>query len=160
VTAAPRVHSGVVYQPFASIEEAIGADPKFECCTFRGSVVALDAATGKKIWQTFTIPDEPKPTRKSAAGTQLRGPSGAGVWSTPTIDEQHGVLYVATGDNYSDPPSKTSDAVLAMELKSGALLWSSQLTENDAFNIGCSVPQRTNCPDANGPDFDFGQPPI
>jgi len=160
VTAVPRVYNGVVYQPFASVEEAIGADPSFECCTFRGSVVALEAATGKKIWQTFTIPEASKATRKSAIGTQMRGPSGAAVWSTPTIDEQLGVLYVATGDNYSDPPSKTSDAILAMDLKTGALLWSRQLTENDAFNIGCSLPQRTNCPESNGPDFDFGQPPI
>jgi polyvinyl alcohol dehydrogenase (cytochrome) len=159
-TASPRVHNGVVYQPFSSFEEVLAADAKYQCCTFRGSVVALDAATGKKLWQTFTIPEAPEPTRKTAAGTQQHGPSGAGIWSTPTIDEQLGVLYVSTGDNYSDPPSKTSDAVLAMELKTGTLLWSSQFTENDAFNVGCALPQRPNCPEANGPDFDFGQPPI
>ena len=159
-TASPRVHAGVVYQAFSSFEEVLAAGEAYQCCTFRGSVVALDAATGKKIWQTFTIPDAPSPTRKSPTGTQLHGPSGAGVWATPTIDEQLGVLYVATGDNYSDPPSNTSDAVLAMDLKTGALLWSRQLTERDAFNVGCSAPKRTNCPQANGPDFDFGQPPI
>ena len=144
----------------SSFEEGLGPDPSFQCCTFRGSVVALDAATGKKLWQTFTIPEAAKPTRKSSAGTQQHGPSGAGVWSTPTIDEKLGVLYVATGDNYSDPPTKTSDAVLAMDLKTGALLWSQQMTENDAFNNGCTTPQLTNCPEAKGPDFDFGQPPI
>jgi polyvinyl alcohol dehydrogenase (cytochrome) len=160
ITAAPQIHNGVVYQTFSSFEEALGPDPSFQCCTFRGSVVALDAATGKKIWQTFTIPEAAKPTRKTAAGTQQFGPSGAGIWSTPTIDEKLGVLYVATGDNYSDPPSKTSDAVLAMDLKTGELLWSRQMTENDAFNTGCSTPQLTNCPDAKGPDFDFGQPPV
>jgi polyvinyl alcohol dehydrogenase (cytochrome) len=159
-TAAPQVYKGVVYQAFSSFEEALGPDPNFECCTFRGSVVALDAATGKKLWQTFTIPEEPKPTRKNAAGKQEHGPSGAGIWSTPTIDEQLGVLYVATGDNYSDPPTNTSDAILAMDLKTGKLLWSKQLTENDAFNNGCLTPQRTNCSEKGGPDFDFGQPPI
>ncbi len=159
-TATPRVHDGVVYQPLSSFEEVLGGNPAYQCCTFRGSVVALDAATGKKLWQTFTIPETPQPTRKTATGTQLYGPSGAGIWSTPTIDEQRGVLYVSTGDNYSDPPTKTSDAVLAMNLETGALLWSRQMTENDAFNIGCSTAQRTNCPEANGPDFDFGQPPI
>jgi polyvinyl alcohol dehydrogenase (cytochrome) len=159
-TATPRVYNGVVYQPLSSFEEVLGGNPSYQCCTFRGSVVALDAATGKKLWQTFTIPETPQPTRKTAAGTQQFGPSGAGIWSTPTIDEQRGVLYVSTGDNYSDPPTKTSDAVLAMNLETGALLWSRQMTENDAFNIGCSTPQRTNCPEANGPDFDFGQPPI
>lgn len=160
VTAAPQVYKGVVYQTFSSFEEALGPDPSFQCCTFRGSVVALDAATGKKLWQTFTIAEAAKPTRKSAAGTQQYGPSGAGIWSTPTIDEKLGVLYVATGDNYSDPPTKTSDAILAMDLKTGELLWSTQMTENDAFNTGCTTPQLTNCPDAKGPDFDFGQPPI
>jgi polyvinyl alcohol dehydrogenase (cytochrome) len=159
-TAMPQVYRGVVYQSFSSFEEALGPDPNFGCCTFRGSVVALDAATGQKLWQTFTIPEAAKPTRKNAAGKQQYGPSGAGIWSTPTIDEQLGVLYVATGDNYSDPPTKTSDAILAMDLKTGKLLWSQQLTENDAYNTGCSTPQKTNCPEAGGPDFDFGQPPI
>jgi polyvinyl alcohol dehydrogenase (cytochrome) len=159
-TATPQVYKGVVYQPFSSFEEALGPDPNFECCTFRGSVVALDAATGKKLWQTFTIPEAAKPTSKNAAGKQQHGPSGAGIWSTPTIDEQLGVLYVSTGDNYSDPPTNTSDAILAMDLKSGKLLWSKQLTENDTYNVGCSTPQRTNCPQTSGPDFDFGQPPI
>jgi polyvinyl alcohol dehydrogenase (cytochrome) len=159
-TGTPRFYKGVVYQPLASFEEALGGDPKAECCTFRGSVVALDAATGKKIWQTFTIPEAPKPTRKSPVGTQLYGPSGAAVWSSPTIDEALGVLYVATGDNYSDPATNTSDAILAMDLKTGELRWSQQLTEKDAFNTGCSTPQRSNCPEKAGPDFDFGQPPI
>ena len=159
-TASPQVFKGVVYQAFSSFEEALGPDPNFECCTFRGSVVALDAATGKKLWQTFTIPEAAKPTRKNAAGKQQYGPSGAGIWSTPTIDEQLGVLYIATGDNYSDPPTNTSDAILAMDLKTGKLLWAKQLTANDAYNTGCSTPQRTNCPEAAGPDFDFGQPPI
>jgi polyvinyl alcohol dehydrogenase (cytochrome) len=150
----------VIYQPYSSFEEAIAADPNVECCTFRGSVVALDAATGKKLWQTFTIAESSKPTQKSSAGKQMRGPSGAGIWSTPTIDEQRGVIYVATGDNYSDPPTTTSDAVLAMDLKTGELLWSKQLTQSDAFNTGCSVPGGANCPESKGPDFDFGQPPI
>jgi len=159
-TATPQVYKGVVYQAFSSFEEALGGDPNFECCTFRGSVVALDAATGKKLWQTFTIPEEAKPTHKNAAGKQQHGPSGAGIWGTPTIDEQLGVLYVATGDNYSDPPTNTSDAILAMDLKTGKLLWSKQLTEHDTYNSGCSTPLRTNCPEKGGPDFDFGQPPI
>jgi polyvinyl alcohol dehydrogenase (cytochrome) len=160
VTGTARFYKGVLYQPFASFEEALGGDPNFQCCTFRGSVVALDAATGKKLWQTFTISDPAKPTTKGSNGVQHQGPSGAAVWSSPTIDEQRGLLYVATGDNYSDPPTNTSDAILAMDLKTGELLWSKQLTEKDAFNTGCGAPNAANCPDAKGPDFDFGQPPI
>jgi polyvinyl alcohol dehydrogenase (cytochrome) len=159
-TATPRYYQGVIYQPFSSFEEIMGPDPKFGCCTFRGSVVALNAGTGKKIWQSFTISETPQPVRKNSAGTQQLGPSGAAVWSTPTIDDQLGVLYIATGDNYSDPPTNTSDAILAMQIKTGELLWSKQLTENDAYNSACGNPQAINCPEAKGPDHDFGQSPI
>jgi polyvinyl alcohol dehydrogenase (cytochrome) len=159
-TATPQLYKGVLYLSYSSFEEALGGDPNYECCSFRGSVVALTAATGEKLWQTFTIADAPKAMGKNAAGKQNYGPSGAAVWSTPTIDEDLGVLYVATGDNYSDPPTVTSDAILAMDLKTGKVRWSKQFTESDAYNNGCITPQRTNCPKSTGPDFDFGQPPI
>ncbi|HEY7388893.1 MAG TPA: PQQ-binding-like beta-propeller repeat protein [Bryobacteraceae bacterium] len=155
VTAAPRYYKGVVYQPFASYEELLAAGPNYHCCTFRGNVVALDAGTGRTLWQTFTIPDTPRSNASRGSG-----PSGAAVWSSPTIDEKLGALYVATGNNYSDPPTNTSDAILAMDLKTGKLLWSKQLRMGDVFNDGCSTPQRTNCPAFRGPDYDFGQPPI
>ncbi len=159
-TATPRFYKGVVNQTYSSFEEALAGDPKYHCCTFRGSVVAIDAATGKTLWKTFTIPEAAKETSKTPAGATQLGPSGAAIWSTPTIDEQRGALYVSTGDNYSDPATNTSDAILALELKTGALLWSKQLTANDAFNNGCTVPPRTNCPASAGKDSDFGQPPI
>ncbi|HEV2212727.1 MAG TPA: PQQ-binding-like beta-propeller repeat protein, partial [Gammaproteobacteria bacterium] len=156
-TATPQFYKGVIYQGFASIEEALAADPNAACCSFRGSVVALDAATGRTIWQSFTIAEPAKPT---GTGKQ-QGPSGAAIWSTPTIDERRGALYVATGDNYSNPVTGTSDAVLAFDLKTGKLLWSRQLTQGDAYNSGCSSRARANCPGKDGgPDFDFGQPPI
>jgi polyvinyl alcohol dehydrogenase (cytochrome) len=155
-TATPQFYKGVIYQGFSSLEESLVVDPNAVCCSFRGSVVALDAATGRTIWQSFTITEPAKPT---GAGKQ-QGPSGAAIWSTPTIDEQRGALYVATGDNYSNPVTETSDAVLAFDLKTGKLLWSRQLTQDDAYNSACSSRTRTNCPDKEGPDFDFGQPPI
>jgi len=160
VTGAPVLQGGVLYVPVASFEEAMPASPTFECCTFRGSVVALDAATGKRAWKTYTIADPPQPTKKSKSGAQFHGPSGASVWSAPTYDEKHDVFYVGTGNNYSDPPTLTSDAVLALDRKTGKILWSRQLTPNDANNMACAIPPKTNCPDSDGPDFDFGQPPI
>lgn len=159
ITATPRFFKGVVYQPISSFEEALAADPKYQCCTFRGSVVALDAASGKQIWKAFTIGEAAKPMRKTA-GHQQFGPSGAAVWSSPTIDERAGALYVATGDNYSDPVTHTSDAILAIQLKTGEVLWSKQFTEHDTSNMGCASPAKTNCPETGGPDADFGQPPI
>lgn len=154
VTATAQFYRGVIYQGFSSLEESLVVDPNAVCCSFRGSVVALDAATGRVLWQGFTIADAAKRTAKG------EGPSGASVWSTPTIDEQKGALYIATGDNYSDPVTDTSDAVLAFDLKTGKRLWSRQLNQGDAYNSACSSRTRQNCPPEDGPDFDFGQPPI
>jgi polyvinyl alcohol dehydrogenase (cytochrome) len=160
ITAVPQLHGDSVYVAVSSSEEALPPLPSYECCTFRGSVIALDAATGKRVWKTYTIADAPQPVKKNKAGVQVYGPSGAGVWSTPTFDEKSNLLYVATGDNYSDPTTNTSDAVLALDVKTGKIVWSRQLTPNDAFNNGCTIPGAASCPDAHGPDFDFGQPPI
>ena len=160
ITGAPNFYDGAVYFGLSSIEEVFGGQPKYECCTFRGSVVALNAATGATLWKTYTIAEEPKPTSKAANGLQHHGPSGAGVWSSPTVDAKRNAIYVATGDNYSDPATETSDAVLALDRTTGKLLWSRQMTTNDAYNLACFAPDRSNCPDANGPDLDFGQPPI
>jgi polyvinyl alcohol dehydrogenase (cytochrome) len=158
MTGAPALYDGRLYVPVSSYEEVTGGMPKYECCKFRGSVTALDAATGNRIWKSYTIPEEPHPVRKNKQGTQLWGPSGAGVWSAPTVDMAKHAIYVATGDSYSDPVARTSDAFLAFDMDSGKMLWSRQLTEGDAFNIGC--PSGDNCPEAKGPDFDFGSSPI
>jgi polyvinyl alcohol dehydrogenase (cytochrome) len=160
ITAAPRYYSGVLYQPLSSFEEVLGSGAQYKCCTFRGSVLALDAATGHTLWQAFTIRETPHRVGTRTDGSQAYGPSGAAIWSTPTIDRDLRLLYVATGDNYSDPTTSTSDAVIAMTLKTGKWIWSRQLTEKDAYNLDCGTPQGKHCPKARGPDFDFGQPPI
>jgi polyvinyl alcohol dehydrogenase (cytochrome) len=162
VTGAPALYNGRLYVPVASFEEGSGPNPKYECCTFRGSVVAYDAATGEQVWKTYTIPERPRPTKKNSIGTQLYGPAGAAVWSAPTIDAKRGALYVATGDAYTFPAAETSDAVMAFDLKSGIPMWTHQFTANDAFLVGCgSGPTtRDNCPEVGGPDFDFGNSPI
>ena len=153
-------HNGRLYVPVASAEETAGAPSTYECCRFRGSVSALDAATGRQIWKTFTITEEARPTKKNAVGTQLWGPSGAGVWSSPAIDVQRNVLYATTGDNYSAPPSNMSDSFVAMDLATGKILWSRQMTSGDAWNTACRLQDTTNCPDMTAPDFDFSSPPI
>lgn len=160
ITGSPTFHNGRLYVPVASGEEGSGAQPTYECCRFRGSVVALDAATGKQIWKTFTIPEDPAPTTKNRVGTQLWGPSGAPVWSSPAIDVRRNALYVTTGDNYSDPPSRMSDAFVALDLSSGKVLWWRQMTPGDAYTSACRLPDKTGCPASNGPDFDFAAPPM
>ena len=150
ITGTPTLHDNRLYVPVTALEEVAGSDPSYECCTFRGPIVALDAGSGQQIWKAYTIPDEPKPVRKNAKGVQLWGPSGASVWSAPTLDLKKNVMYVATGDNYSDPPSLTSDALVAFDLETGEMLWSQQFTPNDAWNIGCESEDQTNCPEAAG----------
>lgn len=161
ITGSPVFFHGRLYVPISSGEEGSAIDPKYPCCTFRGGVAALDGKTGVKIWQTYTIPDAPHPTgRSNAAGTPMWGPSGGSVWSSPTLDPAHHRIYVATGNSYSDPPDPHTDAILALDMNTGKMLWSRQLTANDVWNIACVAPDKSNCPPNPGGDFDFGSPPI
>jgi len=159
ITGTPVLHDGRLYVPTSSYEESQGADPQYACCTFRGSITALDAATGAVIWKTYTIPEEPRRRGTSTAGVPLWGPSGAAIWSAPTVDPRRGLLYVATGNQYSGPAHRASNAIVALDLKTGAVRWSKQVTPNDIYLTGCR-PGNPNCPDANGPDVDFGSPPM
>lgn len=146
--------NGVVYVPAASWEETRSNDPKYECCTFRGSLTALRARDGSVVWKTYMI-DPPKKTGVNSAGTPQWAPSGAGIWSAPTLDTKRGVIYVTTGDNYSIPASATSDAVAALDLKTGRILWMQQLLPGDAWTAAC-INGGANCPPDSGPDYDFG----
>lgn len=161
ITGAPQVFEDRLYVPLASSEEGTSSNPRYECCTFRGNVVALDASTGKQIWKAYVIPDAPKIVGKNAVGTPRWAPSGGGVWNSPTIDPKRRALYVGTGDAYSSPAAKTTDAIVAFDLDSGKMLWSQQGTENDAWVVGCiQAKPLENCPADFGPDQDFGSPPI
>jgi polyvinyl alcohol dehydrogenase (cytochrome) len=162
VTGAPTLADGRLYVGVSSLEEVSGADAKDECCKFRGSLSALDAATGKVIWKTYAIAEPAHPVRKNSQGVQLWGPSGAGIWSSPTVDVAHRVVYATTGDNYSDPPTDTSDAFVAFDMDTGKILWSSQMSHRDAYNVDCDLPadKQVNCPQSKGPDFDFGSSAI
>ena len=124
-----------------------------KCSGGRGST------TGKITWKTFTVSDPAIKTKVSSAGTQLFGPSGAGIWDSQTIDTKRKLVYAGTGNNYSDPPTNTSDAVLAFDIDSGALKWSKQLTE-DAWNASCGRPDKPSCPANPDPDVDVGSSPI
>ena len=138
--------------PVASGEEGAGSNPNYDCCTFRGSVVALDAATGDRIWKTYTIQDEPKKT-----GEHSYGPSGGAIWSSPTIDTIGQRIFVGTGDAYSAPADVGTDAIIAMNLSDGEILWTAQETKNDIWISAC---MRPGAPEDCGPDHDFGSPPM
>lgn len=160
ITGSPLLVGNRLYVPLSSGEEGAAADPGYPCCTFRGSVVALDAGSGKQIWRAYTLAEVPKPTGKIAQGVQYFGPSGAAVWSAPTADLKRHAIYVATGNNYSDPPTASSDAVIAFGMETGKRLWSRQFTAKDLWNAGCVAEKKDNCPQEHGDDFDFGAPPM
>lgn len=156
ITAAPVLYADVLYVPVSSSEEPYASQPSYECCTFRGSVAAMDARTGHKLWRTYTISEVPRVIGKNSAGTQLWGPAGAAVWGAPLVDPKRGALYVGTGDAYTSPVPPTTDAIMALDLKSGAVLWSVQDTPHDAWNVACLGTKGDNCPEPAGPDYDFG----
>jgi polyvinyl alcohol dehydrogenase (cytochrome) len=183
ITAAPVVHDGVVYAGISSLESSRAGDPSYPCCSFRGSVVALDARTGRLRWQTHTIPAPPEGVPPADWF------SGAAVWgSSFPIDEERDALYVGTGNNYQVPrelsacvASAGSDAIavaaclgqldlednfvdslLSLDLEDGEVHWAAKLQGYDAWNVACApnATFRENCPVPAGPDFDFGQAPM
>jgi polyvinyl alcohol dehydrogenase (cytochrome) len=159
ITGAPTYHDGRLYVPVSSTEEVPGGSEKYPCCTFRGSVVALDAATGKQIWKSYMIPEEPKIVGKNAIGTPIWKPAGAAIWTSPTLDVAKNRVYVATGNAYTSPAAPTSDAVVALDMTDGKIVWVQQATPNDAYLVRCKAGVG-NCPEDMGPDFDFGNSPI
>lgn len=172
ITQSAVVANGLVLVGLASAEEtAAGFMPKAAGWQFqfRGSVVALDVATGAIKWQTYMVPP---------------GYFGAAVWgSTAAVDVQRNLAYVATGNNYAVPAeaqaclnagglpasclsaANHADAVVALDLTSGAIKWAARGLPQDVWNLGCgliafSIPPNDNCPPVHGPDWDFAQGPM
>lgn len=160
VTGTPRYYEGRLYVPMSSMEEVGAGTPQYQCCTFRGSVTALDAETGAIVWKSYVIPQAPQKTKLNPKNVQMYGPAGGAVWNSPTIDPKRGVLYVGTGDSYTDVPTDGTDAIVAIDLKTGARRWASQVNGKDAWLIGCPEIKDGNCPTEAGPDVDFGSSPI
>jgi polyvinyl alcohol dehydrogenase (cytochrome) len=162
VTGAPVFYQGRLYVPLSSGEEGAGANPKYGCCTFRGSLAALDAQSGAVIWQSQTIREPAHPSKTNSEGTQLYGPAGAAIWSAPTVDPRRGVVYVGTGNSYTDVDTDATDSIVAFELATGERRWIQQFTEHDNFVMRCAPGSagQGNCPQTRGGDFDFGSSPI
>jgi polyvinyl alcohol dehydrogenase (cytochrome) len=159
ITSSPMLDHGKVYIGVSSSEEVFAAFPviagiPYNCCSFRGSVVALDAESGAIDWKTYTIEDS---AYFQSDGVTPSGWAGAAVWSTPAIDRGRGSLYVTTGNNYSQPAGATSlpsgnhlESILSLDLKTGAIKWAQRMTMGDVFTI-LNVFEG-----GGGPDYDFG----
>jgi polyvinyl alcohol dehydrogenase (cytochrome) len=170
ITGSPVVFEGVVYIGVSSSEETLALDPTYPCCSFRGSIVALDEKTGAMLWKTFDMPDN---------GGQPGGYSGGAIWQPPAIDPERGTLFAGTGNNYTAPANVEAcqkatptancaaaddffDTALALDLKSGQIKWAKRLQGLDTFTGACGfgtsppVSGNPNCPVPTSPDFDFG----
>ena len=162
ITGSPVVYNGVAYVGISSKEESMSAEPGYQCCVFRGAVVALNDATGKILWKMYTVPSNNNGSDVNQPGYYSGGP----VWgSSPAVNPQLGLLYVGTGNDYSAPagvcqspgqtgctepdPADYFDSILALKLSTGAIAWSDRAIDADVFSGGY--------PD--GPDYDFGTGP-
>ena len=140
ITGAPVPYGQRLYVPVSSLEELSAAAPGYECCKFRGSVAVLDITDGKLIWQTYTIDEKAQPYRKAKDGTQLYGPAGGAVWSAPTLDPKRNLIYVGTGNSYTDVPLPRTNSILALDMGTGAIRWVNQVLPRDNYIVGCDAP--------------------
>jgi polyvinyl alcohol dehydrogenase (cytochrome) len=157
-TGSATLYDGRLYVPMSAMETTTGAVLTYECCTFRGHVTAIDANTGRKLWTTFVIQDEPKPRGKNKEGVTLWGPAGGSVWNPPTVDPKRHRVYVGTGNGVSEPATAGTDSVIAMDMDTGKILWQHQEYKGDVFINNCKAKGEPgdNCPETLGPDYDFG----
>lgn len=160
VTGSVAVHEGRVFVPLSSMEIISAGDPTYECCTSSGGVAAFSVETGEPLWEFRTVAEEPRHTGENEDGTRLFAPSGAPVWSSPTVDAARGLLYIGTGENYTRPTTGGSDAITALDMETGEARWTFQGREDDAWNMSCLSRRFQNCPAPTGPDHDFGMAPI
>ena len=133
IVGSPMLFNDRLYVTVASSEETAAAKPGYSCCTFRGSIIALDIANGNILWKSFTVLQEPVATHRSEAGIQEFGPAGAAIFAAPTIDAKRNVLYVATGSSANGLEHSLTDAVAAFDLAEGKLRWVKQLVRSDAL---------------------------
>jgi len=161
ITGTPVPYGDTLYVPVSSLEVVTAIDEKYACCTFRGSVVALDLDTGATRWTHFTVEQPPREQGLTRVGTKILGPSGAPVWTSPALDLERGVIYHGSGENYSSPADRNSDSVFAVDMKTGERRWQHQFTPGDAWNSTCATSKdHPNCPRERGPDLDLSASPL
>ena len=180
LTSGPLVYNGVIYQGVASSEEGAASNGSYPCCTFRGSIVAVSAATGHILWKTHMVPDNGGHACTAQAPVSGCGYTGGAIWgTTPAVDPVTNTLFVTTGNNYTVPdsvkaceaaghpasacldPNDHVDSVVALDASTGAIKWATGVQGFDDWNTAC-IPgfgSPNNCPAGAGPDFDFGSGP-
>lgn len=154
ITGSISYHNNRLFVPVSSYEVAVSGSPSHVCCKSHGGVIAMDAASGDKLWTWHATADATL-QGQNADGADIYGPSGASVWSTPAIDAKRNRIYIGTGENLSHPATDTSDAIVALDMHSGEVAWIFQAIPDDVWNAAC-LSGGANCPENAGGDFDFG----
>jgi len=157
LTGSPTLYEGRLYVPLASLEEVSVRNPNYACCSFRGGIAAVDAATGRILWKVHTIDQEPKRIGTTASGVPMTGPAGVAIFSAPTIDPKRKLIYVGTGNSYTQISADTANAIVAFDLETGARRWATQVLAKDDI---CPAAAGEAACEHTGPDFDFSAPPI
>jgi len=162
IVGALQYHDGKLYVGLNGNEDVAAGDLMYPCCTYRGSVISMDAKTGALIWKTYTVKEEPVFIKKRSNGVDMFGPAGAGIWTSPTLDPKHNLVYVTTSDCHVDPASDACDAIIAYSMDKGKRMWIFQATEGDGFNIACVRPDRDKIETCQkgAPDSDFASSAI
>jgi polyvinyl alcohol dehydrogenase (cytochrome) len=158
LSATAAYHDGRLYVPLSGTETLTGASLDYECCKSRGTVVSVDANTGKVIWRAQSIQEPLRSLGENSKGKQMWGPAGASVWNTPTIDAKRKLIYVGTGNSFGRIAASTSDSILALRMEDGKIAWHHQEFAGDSFMNNCRATNAAdgNCPETLGPDYDFG----
>ena len=154
-TATSAKFEDILFIPISGLEVIPAFDDKYECCTFRGGLLAVESRTGKTLWRQYSIPVPAKYSGNTSVGTRMFGPSGAPIWTSPNVDRKRRYVYIGTGENYSTPADDSSDAIIAYNIDTGEEVWRRQTLAGDAWNLACMGKGKPNCPKEFGPDMDY-----
>jgi len=157
LTGSPTLYNDRLYVPLSSLEEVSLFNPNYACCTFRGGIAAVDAATGKILWKSHNIEQEPRQIGVSASGTKLFGPAGVAIFSAVTVDPKRKLVYAGTGNSYTQSSIDVANAIIAFDMDTGKRKWVTQALPEDDI---CPKAQKPEECSHVGPDFDFAAPPV
>jgi polyvinyl alcohol dehydrogenase (cytochrome) len=169
ITGNVTLHGGLAYIPLSGLEEVWSMRGDVPCCNFSGSVIALDVSTGEEKWKTAMIDQPLRFLGKTPNGINRYGPAGVMVWSGISTDDKRGMVYVTTGNQFTEPRVNESDAVIALDMQTGKKPWVAalapeQMGGQDIYVMGCEEwvdPRRPECSPVNPKgegDRDFGAP--
>ena len=113
-----------------------------------GHVYALDAATGQVAWKFDVVPASGPAHDTWGRGAASTYPvSGGAFWTSFTLDEAHGVLYVSSGNPAPDFDAAVRDgdnlytnSLIALDAATGKMLAYNQIVKHDVHDWDVDSP--------------------